>query len=128
LADASGQQVRLSDFKGKIVLLNFWAIWCGGCQTEIPWFIDFHNKYKEAGLSVIGVSLDVDGYQAVTPYVKEKKVNYAIVVGPQKMAKQSGVDALPVTVLIDREGKIAAKHVGLVTKAGYQTEIEALLK
>jgi cytochrome c biogenesis protein CcmG/thiol:disulfide interchange protein DsbE len=128
LADASGQQVKLSDFKGKVVLLNFWATWCGGCQTEIPWFVDFYNKYKDAGLSVIGVSMDDDGYQSVTPYVKEKNVNYTILVGPQELAKRYAVEAMPVTLLIDRAGKIATTHVGLVTKAEYQTEIEALLK
>jgi cytochrome c biogenesis protein CcmG/thiol:disulfide interchange protein DsbE len=128
LADASGKQVKLTDFRGKVVLLNFWATWCGGCQTEIPWFIDFHNKYQDAGLSVIGVSLDDDGYKSVTPYVREKNVNYTIVVGPQEIAKWYGVEAMPVTLLIDSEGKIAARHVGLVTKAQYQSEIEALLK
>jgi peroxiredoxin len=128
LADASGKQVKLSDTKGKVVLLNFWATWCGGCQTEIPWFIDLNNRYKGAGLSVIGVALDDDGYKSVTPYVKEKNVNYTIVVGPQTLAKQYAVEAMPVTLLIDREGKIAATHVGLITKAEYQAEIETLLK
>ena len=128
LADASGKQVKLSDTKGKVVLLNFWATWCGGCQTEIPWFIDLNNRYKGAGLNVIGVALDDDGYKSVTPYVKEKKVNYTIVVGPQSLAKQYAVEAMPVTLLIDREGKIAATHVGLITKAEYQAEIETLLK
>jgi cytochrome c biogenesis protein CcmG/thiol:disulfide interchange protein DsbE len=128
LTDASGERIKLSDSKGKVVLLNFWATWCGGCQTEIPWFIDLHNKYKDAGLNVIGVSMDDDGWKSVNPYVKEKRVNYTIVIGTQSIAKQYAVEAMPVTLLIDREGKIATTHVGLVTKAEYQTEIEALLK
>jgi len=127
LLDISDNFVKLHDSRGKVVLLNFWATWCGGCQVEIPWFIDFQTKYKDADLKVIGVSMD-DDLKSVKAYVKEKNVNYTIVDGPQEMAKQYGVEAMPVTVLIDREGKIAATHVGLVTKAEYQSEIEALLK
>ena len=127
LSDVSAKPVKLSDSKGKVVLLNFWATWCGGCQTEIPWFIDFQTKYKDPGLNVIGVSLDDDGWKSVTPYVKEKNVNYCIVIGTQTVAKQYAVEAMPVTLLIDREGKIAATHVGLVTKSAYEAEIEALL-
>ena len=127
LTDASGNPVKLSDSKGKVVLLNFWATWCGGCQVEIPWFIDFQNKYKDAGLAVIGVSMDDDGWKSVRPYLKEKNVNYPIVIGNEALAKQYAVEAMPVTLLIDREGKIAATHVGLVTKTDYQTEIETLL-
>jgi peroxiredoxin len=128
LTDTSGKPVKLSDSKGKVVLLNFWATWCGGCQTEIPWFIDLHNKYKDAGLNVIGVSMDNDGWKSVKPYLKEKNVTYAIVIGNEAVAKRYAVEGMPVTLLIDREGKIAATHVGLVTKAQYQSEVEALLK
>jgi peroxiredoxin len=128
LTDASGKPVKLSDSKGKVILLNFWATWCGGCQTEIPWFIDFQSKYKDAGLSVIGVSMDDDGWKSVTPYVKEKNVNYTMVIGTQAIAKQYAVEAMPVTLLIDRKGKIASTHLGLVTKAEYQAEIQALLR
>jgi peroxiredoxin len=128
LSDSVGKPLKLSDSRGKVVLLNFWATWCGGCQTEIPWFIDFQRKYKDAGLNVIGVSMDDDGWKSVTPYVQEKNINYAMVMGTPAIAKQYAVEAMPVTLLIDREGKIATIHVGLVTKAEYQTEIETLLK
>ena len=127
LTDVSGKPIKLSDSKGKVILLNFWATWCGGCQTEIPWFIEFQNKYKDAGLNVIGVSLDDDGWKSVTPYVKEKNVNYCIVIGTRAVAKQYAVEAMPATWLIDRQGKIAATHVGLVTKSAYEAEIETLL-
>ena len=127
LTDASGKSVKLSDSKGKVVLLNFWATWCHGCQTEIPWFVDFHNKYKDAGLNVIGVSMDDDGWKSVKPWLKEKNVTYAIMIGNEAVAKQYAVEAMPVTLMIDREGKIAATHVGLITKANYQAEIETLL-
>src|SRR5882757_4533688 len=127
LTDVSGNPIKLSDSKGKVILLNFWATWCGGCQTEIPWFIEFQNKYKDAGLNVIGVSLDDDGWKSVSPYVKEKNVNYCIVIGTRAVAKQYAVEAMPATWLIDRQGKIAATHVGLVTKSAYEAEIETLL-
>jgi thiol-disulfide isomerase/thioredoxin len=127
LEDAGGKPVRLSAYKGRVVLLNFWATWCGGCKTEMPWFVELQKEFGEGGLNAIGVSLDEDGYKSVTPYLREHPVNYAIVVGPQELGEQYGVEAMPVTLLIDRSGKIAAKHVGLVTKAQYQLEIAALL-
>ena len=120
--------MRLLGLKGKVVLLNFWATWCGGCQVEIPWFIDFQNQYQDRGLAIVGVSMDADGWKSVRPYLKEKNVNYSIVIGNGELAKRYGVEAMPVTLLIDREGKIAASHVGLVSKSDYQAEIETLLK
>jgi peroxiredoxin len=126
-ADASDEPVKLSDFRGKVVLLNFWATWCGGCQVEIPWFIEFQNKYKDNGFAVIGVSLDADGWKSVKPYVREKAVNYPVVIGSRDVAQFYRVAAMPVTLLIDREGRIAASHVGLVSKSNYKAEVETLL-
>ena len=126
-ADASDKPVKLSDFRGKVVLLNFWATWCGGCQIEIPWFIEFQNKYKDNGFAVIGVSLDADGWKSVKPYVKEKAVNYPVVIGSRDVAQLYRVSAMPVTLLIDREGRVAASHVGAVGKSDYQAEVETLL-
>lgn len=128
LTDASGKSIRLSEIKGKVVLVNFWATWCGGCQIEIPWFRDFYSRYKKAGLDAIGVSLDSDGWTSVRPYLKEKPIAYTIVIGDETTAKEFHVTAMPVTVLIDRQGKIAAVHSGIVAKATYQGEIESLLK
>jgi peroxiredoxin len=126
--DTAGKSMRLSGLKGKVVLLNFWATWCGGCQVEIPWLIDFQNQYQDRGLAVVGVSMDADGWKSVRPYLKEKNVNYSTVIGNEELAKRYGVEAMPVTLLIDREGKIAALHVGLVSKSDYQAEIETLLR
>ncbi|HUE43868.1 MAG TPA: TlpA disulfide reductase family protein [Candidatus Sulfotelmatobacter sp.] len=128
LTDDNGKPVRLSDRKGKVVLLNFWATWCGGCQVEIPWFVEFYNKYRNAGLDTVGVSMDSDGWTSVRPYLKEKPVPYTIVIGNDATAKEFHVTAMPVTVLIDGQGKIAATHSGLVAKSTYQSEIESLLE
>jgi peroxiredoxin len=128
LTDENGKSVRLSDRKGKVVLLNFWATWCGGCQVEIPWFRDFYSKYKRSGLDTIGVSMDSDGWTSVRPYLKEKPIPYTIVIGDDSTAKEFHVTAMPVTVLIDRQGRIAATHSGIVAIATYRSEIESLLK
>ena len=110
------------------MLLDFWATWCDGCKHEIPWFMEFEKKYKSQGFEAIGVSMDDDGWKSVSPFVEEKKVNYTIVVGDQEISKMYGVDAMPVTFLIDREGKVAATCAGVVTKSDWQNKIETLLR
>ena len=129
LKDADGKTVRLSDYKGKVVLLDFWATWCGPCKIEIPWFMDFERKHKDQGFSVLGVSMDDDGWNAVKPFVNELGINYRIVIGNDSTAESyGGIDALPTTFLIDREGKIAAVHVGLASKSEIENGIEQLLQ
>jgi peroxiredoxin len=128
LSDSKGAAVRLSDYKGKVVLLDFWATWCHGCKTEIPWYMEFQNKYKDSGLSVIGVSMDEDGWKSVKPFIEEQKMNYAVVIGNEALAKLYAVDALPVTLLIDRNGKIAVSHAGMVDKDAFENEIRTLLE
>ena len=129
LKDASGATVKLSDYKGKVVLLDFWATWCGPCKIEIPWFMEFEQTYKDKGFAVLGVSMDEDGWKAVKPYLEEHKVNYRVVIGTEQVGQlYGGLDALPTTFLIDRTGKIAKVHIGLETgKDGFQNEINSLL-
>jgi peroxiredoxin len=129
LNNSNGASVRLSKYKGKVVLLNFWATWCHGCKLEIPWFTEFESKYKHSGLAVIGVSMDEDGWKSVKPFLKEKKLNYPVVVGNEDLAKlYGGVETMPMTLLIDRDGKIAATHVGMVDKDACESEIRTLLR
>jgi peroxiredoxin len=129
LADANGAQVALADYKGKVVLLNFWATWCGPCKIEIPWFIEFNKTYKDQGFAVLGVSLDDDGWKSVKPYVTDKKIDYTVVVGSNEVSKSyGGVDSLPTTFIIDRDGRIAFVHTGLVSKDTYEKEIRSLLE
>lgn len=128
LTDSQGTPVRLSDYKGRVVLLDFWATWCHGCKTEIPWYMEFDNKYKDRGLTVIGVSMDKDGWKSVKPFIKLKKMNYTIVIGNAALAKQYGLTSMPMTLLIDRDGRIVDSHVGIVDKAAWESEIKTLLR
>ncbi len=127
LRNSKGVSFKLSAHKGKVVLLDFWATWCEGCKVEIPWYMDFQKKYKKNGLAVVGVSMDEDGWKAVTPFLKAKKVNYPVVVGDWDLASKFGITALPVTLLVDRDGRIADLHVGMVDKDAFESEIQILL-
>jgi len=129
LKDIDGRTVNLSDYKGKVVLLNFWATWCGPCKIEIPWLIDFEQKYKDRGFAVIGVAMDDDGWQAVKPYLAQSKINYRVILGDDSVSTlYGGVESLPTTFILDQDGKIASTHIGLVSKSDYENEIVQLLK
>lgn len=129
LKDAGGAAVNLADYKGNVVLLNFWATWCGPCKIEIPWFIDFQQQYKDRGFTVLGLSLDDDGWKSVTPYVAEHKINYPVVMGNDQVSQlYGGIDSLPTTFIIDRAGRVAASHFGLVDRSEYLNEIVKLLE
>jgi peroxiredoxin len=128
LTDSKGAAVKLSDYKGKVVLLDFWATWCYGCGLEIPWFVEYQKKYKDSGLAVIGVSMDDDGWPVVRPFIEAKEINYAVVLGNPDLAKLYKVKNMPVTLLIDREGKIAESYFGMVDRAACEAKIQSLLK
>jgi peroxiredoxin len=128
LTDSTGASVKLSTYRGKVVLLDFWATWCGGCKVEIPWYVEFQNKYRNDGLTTIGVSMDDDGWKSVKPFLEEHKLNYPVVIGNQELAtKYGGLTSLPMTLLIDRSGKIAESHAGMVDKDAFENKIKALL-
>lgn len=126
-ANLDGHPVRLSDYKGNVVLLNFWATWCGGCKLEIPWYMEFDKTYRSSGLTVVGVSLDDEGSKVVKPFVDQKKIAYPIVIGNESIAKEYAVESMPVTLLIDREGRVAMAHSGVVDKAEVERDIRELL-
>jgi peroxiredoxin len=129
LKDANGHTVHLSDYKGKVILLDFWATWCGPCKIEIPWFKDFERENKDKGFAVLGVAMDQDGWDVVKPFAHQLGINYRIVMGDDSIAElYGGVEALPTTFLIDREGRIAAVHVGLTSKRDFEDGIKELLQ
>ena len=127
LTDAQGATVKLSQFKGKVVLLNFWATWCHGCKTEIPWYVEFQSAYQAEGLSVIGVSMD-ENWKPVRPFLQEHNVNYIVGIGDDALSRQYHVSSMPVSLLIDRDGRIAESHVGVVDRAAFESDIASLLK
>ncbi|MBZ5556956.1 MAG: TlpA family protein disulfide reductase [Acidobacteriia bacterium] len=129
LKDVDNKPVALTSLKGKVVLLDFWATWCGPCKIEIPWFIEFQKKYGPGGLQVVGVSVD-DPLAKLKPYVAQMKMNYLVLQGLDHDDMQDAFGPLmgiPVTAVISREGKICAKHVGLTSKDAFESEIKALL-
>lgn len=129
LKDADGRIVQLSDFRGKVVLLNFWATWCDPCRIEIPWFVEFERQHKGQGFAVVGVSMDEDGWQAVKPFVREAGINYRILLGNDTVSDlYGGIDSLPTSFVIDREGRIAAVHIGLVSKSRYENDLQQLFQ
>jgi peroxiredoxin len=129
LKDAEGKTVHLSEYRGKVVLLDFWATWCDPCRLEIPWFIDLQRKNKDKGFEVLGVSMDEEGWEVVKPFMKDVGVNYRVLIGNDQTTEMyGGVDSLPTTFLIDRQGKIAAVHVGLASRKDFQDDVEQLLR
>lgn len=140
LKDANGATVHLSDYRGKVVLLDFWATWCGPCKIEIPWFMEFEQQFKDRGFAVLGVSMDEGGWDDVKPYLDERKINYRVLLGNESVAtnytkaaqdlgRDGGVDSLPTTFLIDRAGRVAVVHIGLEKgKNEIRDEIDSLLQ
>jgi len=129
LKDVNNKDVNLAAFKGKVILLDFWATWCGPCKIEIPWFMEFQQKYKDRGFVVIGISSD-DPIEKLRPFVQEQKFNYTILQG---LGRDDVHDAfrpiwgLPTTYLIGRDGKLCKKHMGLAPKDQLEKEILGLL-
>ena len=129
LKDMNGAEVRLADLKGKVVLLNFWATWCGPCRLEIPWFVELQEKYKDQGFRVVGISVD-DPPEALPPFAKRFKVNYPLVVGVDREDVQKAygpIFGVPITFIIGRNGRICMQHVGPVSKEQFESEIKSLL-
>jgi peroxiredoxin len=128
LNDVAGKPLKLSDFKGKVVILDFWATWCPPCRAEIPGFVALQNKYADKGLTVIGVSVDEQGPSVVKPFMRQLKMNYPVVMADQKIIADYGnIEAIPTTFVIDRDGAIVSVHQGYTDSATLEKEIQSLL-
>ena len=128
LPDSTGSPIKLSAYKGKVVLLDFWATWCTGCKHEIPWFAGFQSAYGAKGLAVVGVAMDDEGWKVVKPFLAETKVPYRILVGNEATSQRFGIENLPDTFLIDRHGRVAAAYkAALVDRSDIEAHIKALL-
>ncbi len=128
LQDLDGKPLSLASYRGKVVLLNFWATWCTPCRGEIPQFIDYQSKYGPQGLQLIGISMDDDA-KPVHDFYQQFKMNYPVAIGSATLAESyGGVLGLPVTFLIGRDGRIAAKYVGAAEMPVLQQKIESLLQ
>ena len=125
MKDLAGKNVRLSDYHGKVVLLNFWATWCPPCKEEMPWFVDLQQRYGAQGLQVIGVAMDDSGQKTIASFTERLGVNYPVLLGKESVAQAYGdVQFLPDTFYIGRDGKIVAHVQGLINRK----EIEETVK
>ncbi len=129
LKDMNGAEIKLADLKGKVVLLNFWATWCGPCRLEIPSFVELQEKYAAQGFRIIGISVD-DPPEALPPFAKRFKINYPLIVGADREDVQKAygpIFGVPMTFIIGRNGRICMKHVGPASKEQFESEIKSLL-
>jgi thiol-disulfide isomerase/thioredoxin len=128
LESLDGKTMRLSDLRGKAVLLNFWATWCGPCKIEMPWFVDLQNQYGSQGLQIVGVAMDDGSKEDIAKFAKDMGVNYPILIGKDSVGDQyGGVPALPESFLIARDGKVIDKIVGLRGKSEIEDAIKKAL-
>ncbi len=128
LRDLSGNQVHLSEFRGKAVVLNFWATWCAPCRREIPWFIEFQKEYGPQGLQIIGVSMDDGGINAIVPFVRRMGIDYVVLLGDSRVSSlYGGLEVLPTTYYISPRGDVIAFANGVLSKTEVEHDIRESL-
>lgn len=128
LTSLEGKQVKLSDYRGKAVVLNFWATWCGPCKVEMPWLVDLEKKYADQGVQIVGVSMDDESKDKVADFAKQMGLNYPVLMGKEALSdKFGGLDGLPTTFYIDRNGKVVESVAGLISKSEIEQNIKRAL-
>ena len=123
-----GKKVSLDSFRGKAVLLNFWATWCGPCKIEMPWLVDLQKKYGSQGLQIVGVAMDDAGDKEIADFAHKMGVNYVVLKGTEAVGdKYGGIDRLPLTYFLDRNGKVIDETIGLVSESVFEDNIKLAL-
>lgn len=128
LNDVNGHTIRSADFKGKVMLLDFWATWCPPCRAEIPGFVELQKRHAKDGLAVIGISLDRGDSAGVKSFLEKNGVNYPVAIGTDEMIQAfGGVESIPTTFILDRWGRIVGRHEGFADQEEFEKEIKPLL-
>jgi thiol-disulfide isomerase/thioredoxin len=128
LATLDGRRVKLSDYRGKAVLLNFWATWCSPCKVEMPWFVELQKKYGNDGLVILGIAMDDSDAPKIAQFANEMGVNYPVLLGTDQVSEQYGnVEFLPTSFYIDRDGKIVGKGTGLLARSEIEDNVRKAL-
>lgn len=128
VSDIAGNRVSLSQYRGKVVLLDFWAVDCGLCVTEIPWWVQFDKKYHDKGLQPIGLDMLKESPSYIKPFMQKWQMNYPVALGNDDIQKRFQVEGLPETILIDRQGRIAVSQAGLADRDEFARDIDELLR
>jgi peroxiredoxin len=127
LPQLNGQSLQLSAYRGKVVLLDFWATWCTPCREEIPHLVELQNKHRDQGLQIIGISMD-DSPEPVREFYQHFQMNYPVVMGNAEIGElYGGVLGLPIAFVIGRDGRISAKHIGATDASVLEQDIQKLL-
>lgn len=136
LVNLQGKKVSLADYRGKAVVVDFWATWCGPCRMEIPWLVELNKKYASQGLTVLGVATDTidsdtgekNPQSAIAKFAQQHSMDYPILLADMKVANQyGGIDSIPTTFFIDRSGKVVASTVGLAPRSDIEADIQKAL-
>ncbi|MGB2960751.1 MAG: TlpA disulfide reductase family protein [Bacteroidota bacterium] len=128
LTTAGGATIELKELEGSVVVINFWATWCSPCRAEIPGMLEVYEKYRGDGLEIVGIALDRDGWNVVTPFVERMNISYPIVLGGREVVqKYGGISALPTTFIVDKKGNVVKGHVGYLSKDDLEEIVSKLL-
>ncbi len=128
MKDLAGREVALSQFKGKVVIVDFWATWCPPCRAEMPFYVNLYKKLADRGLVIVGISLDAQGPGVVRKFVDSMGITYPIVMGDEEVTTAYKVELMPTTFVVDREGRIRHSKIGAVSdEAKFEKLIESYL-